>query len=72
MPSKREKQLEQAISGLLRQINGNAPQPTREELLDQVTGMLLTVVSSPETNTYQKLHAAGLLLKATKQVNPDS
>lgn len=67
MPSQREKQLEQAIAGLLRQINGDAKQPTREELLELVTRMLLGVVSSKETNTYQKLHAAGLLLKATKQ-----
>lgn len=72
MRSKRETQLEQAIAGLLQHINGNAQQPTREELLEQVTGMLLNVVSSPESNTYQKLHAAGLLLKATKQSDPAS
>lgn len=70
MKSKREAQLEQAIGILLKTINGGetaAKQATREELLEQVTQMLLGVISSPESNTYQKLHASGLLLKALKQ-----
>lgn len=67
MPSKREAQLEQTIAALLKQINGPTQQKTREELLEQVQQMLLGVIASPETNTYQKLHASGLLLKALKQ-----